>query len=101
MPRQDTMYLFLRALRRWTPYIIRKAYLTELVVDKDGDSVVARGSWKGTAGTPAGTHTVILTRERVLGVRGSNAPLQQTPQKGICKFADDVVREILTARKVI
>lgn len=94
------MYLFLRALRRWKPYIKRKAYLSKLTVEKNGDTVSAKAEWVGTSVTPAGEHTVIFTRQRVLGQRASKAPLQQMPKKGICKFADDVVREILQARKV-
>lgn len=101
MPRRDIMYLFLRALRRWTPYIKRKAYLSEFVITKNGTTVSAQAKWNATSLTPAGEHTVIFTRQRVLGARGGKAPMQQMPRKGICKFADDVVREILEERKVV
>lgn len=94
------MYLFLRALRRWAPYVKRKAYLDGIIVERAGESVVVRTSWKSTAWSTAGEHTITFTRERVLGARGSKAPLQQAPKKGMCKFADDVIREVLEARRI-
>lgn len=97
---QNKMYVFLRALRKWGPYIQKKTYArsVDFELRKRGDrtelSVVV--SWDATKTSPSGQQQFWFTRRRVFGPN----PGSKTPQKRICRFRDDIIREVLQARSV-
>lgn len=93
------MQLVQRALRKWLPHMERMAYSKMEFTGggEDGFSIIA--SWKESKAGPAGSHTILFTRQRVLGHTASLGPSHQRPVHKICRFRDDVVREVLEIRK--
>lgn len=90
------MQLFFRALRKWTPTIMKTALLTELefIPTEVGEfTVVAR--WKSRV--DEGEWRKHYTRSTVFV--SETAPRPQL-RKGVCNFKDDIVREILHVRGI-
>ena len=89
------MLAFRKRLEYFTPRIKRVAYLTELefVPTKGGEfTVIAR--WKTQEGT--GEHQKHFTREFVFGAMLMSA--HPRPVKKVCRYRDDIIREILNLR---
>ncbi len=95
----DMLQVMRRALERWAPHIERMTFSTlEFSSGPDGFRITAR--WAKTRTAPAGEHVMTFSRARVLGATANEAPLRQRPVKKTCHFRDDVIREVLEARKV-
>lgn len=97
----DVMLLFQRALRRWLPWIKRATYSSNITIEsgKHGEFTV-KALWPATKGGPAGEHRIYFSRARVLGATSLKGRLCQRTTKKVCRFRDDVVREILQQRGI-
>lgn len=99
---RDVMFLFQRALRRWLPWIQRATYSSSVTignVQKSGDFTVT-AVWPSTKGGPAGEHNIVFNRYKVLGATSMKGKLCQRTTKKVCRFRDDVVREVLQQRGI-
>ncbi len=100
MPR-DVMFLFRRALRRWLPWIQRATYSSSVtIVGGQNGGFSVRAVWPATKAGPAGEHLIEFTRQKVLGATSMKGRMCQRPTKKVCRFRDDVVREILQQRGI-
>jgi hypothetical protein len=94
------MQAFLHSLRRSLPRIAQATSSeVELVKTERGEFVVV-ARWGKTRLSGAGEHRVYFDRERVLGRTAGAMPHQQRPAKKTCRVADEIIREVLTARGV-
>lgn len=95
------MFLFQRAMRRWLPWIQRATYSSSIIIEsgKNGEFTV-KALWPSTRGGSAGEHRIYFSRASVLGTTALKGRLCQRTTKKVCRFRDDIVREILQQRGI-
>lgn len=96
----DAMLQFQTSMRRWLPWIKRVAYCSSVTIEptQSGEFFI-KAVWPSTAGGPAGEHKVFFSRGKVLGAAGRGCCCGRV-MKTTCHFKDDVVRSILSARRI-
>ncbi len=99
MAGSDMLQVLMTALQRWQSHIERCTHST-LIFQKEADGFSALASWPETKAGPAGSHRIHFTREFVLGPTASAPWLQQRLKRKTCFYRDDVIRQVLEARKV-
>ena len=97
----DVMFQFQQAMRRWLSRIKQTTYCSSVSIDptKNGEFFL-KAVWPATKGGPAGEYRVHFTRSKVLGSTSMKGRLCQRATKTPCRFRDDVVRAILSARGI-
>lgn len=93
----DLMQLFVRAMRARLARLSKATYST-VTLEKDGDAFVLVATWLETKKVPAGSCSVRLDRERVLGATANLPALQQRLVKQPCKVHDEFITEVLRKR---
>jgi hypothetical protein len=79
---------------------MERATFSALTVKGNGRTVSIAAIWQATKACPAGEHTVVFDRERLLGATATKPPLKQRLAKPICRLAQDIILEILQAKGV-
>ena len=98
---KDVMFLFQRAMRRWLPWIKRATYAANVAIEprKNGEFFL-KVVWPATKAGAAGEHKIYFSRYKVLGATSLKGKLCQRTTKKVCRFRDDVVREVLQKRGI-
>ncbi len=98
MARPDLMQLFLRAIRARLPRLSKATYSTVTIEEVRAGSFTVVSKWPATKLAPAGEHRIHFDRRKVLGRSASLPPLKQRLSKKVCRFHEDIIREVLQAR---
>ncbi len=92
------MLAFQRALLRWEPYIKKNAYARAVKLNlSESNDLTVTVYWTDRKGV-SGQYQKVITRSDVYTRIG--AGLQPRPSKTVCRFADEIIAEVLKARGV-